>query len=337
MEAKLASRGLLEDSRQTLSKPLELQQLEVLDKRQGLSTEAKRKLWSQRTGFQGEQDFYEFLLRYKKPHWRILHRTWLNIGGRLECDFIVITRVGIYFFEIKNYNGNLIYEYHQQSINQKSIPGDIFGQFKKMRDRTVEMCLSLNYSGKVSHQLVYINPYYIAQVPEEWSNSLLLYNQLKEYCEQMLRDEAITLPANVSPDRLVEYLATDFHCESPYPPQAISQIQFDQLHQGCECTMCGSFETVSSRYKLTCRQCHHQEPKDQAALRLIGDYAVLFPDQPLRAPHIAKLSGAALNKSYINKILKRYFKLISEEKTGQFVNPQQNFIYTTETFPKTNS
>lgn len=318
----------VDSNRRVLNKPTELQQLEVLEKRGGLASEAKRKLWIHRTGFQGEQTFYDFMFRMAKSHWRILHRTWLNIKGRVECDFIVITRVGIYFFEIKNYNGNLVYEYNQQTVNYRTISGDIMGQFKNMQERTIDMCRQMNYSGGVFHQLVYINPYYQATLPHEWLKSLLHYNQLTDYIEQMIREEATLLPANFSPDEAVDSIESSFACTEPYPPNVLSPEELKQLKHGIACSHCGSFHTICTRYKLICVHCRQNEPKEREALRLIGDYSVLTPFNPLQAADIVKIAGESFRRDYINKILRRYYQLAKVEKTGQYINPSQNFEHT---------
>ena len=83
-----------------IAKPFELLQLEVLEKRTNLSTDDKKLLWVQRMGYQGERIFFEFITRYAKQHWKVLYRTWLSVNGRLECDFIIITRVGVYFLKL---------------------------------------------------------------------------------------------------------------------------------------------------------------------------------------------------------------------------------------------
>lgn len=318
----------LDCSQKNLNQPLELQHLEVLEKRGGLDTETKKALWIHRTGFQGEQNFYEFIFRLSKPHWKVLYRTWLNINGRVECDFIVITRVGIYCFEIKNYNGNLVYENNQQTLNHRIINGDLIGQFKNMQAKTNEMSRQMNYSGGVFQQLVYINPYYQATVPQEWGKNLLHFNQLTDYLNKMLVDETVLSPANYSPEEVVAYIDQAFVCEEPYPLSALPPEKLKQLKHGIDCTHCGSFNTISTRYKIICLQCNESEPRERAALRLIGDYSVLVPFIPLRAVAIAKIGGDSFQREYIRKILKRYYQLAQVERTGLYLNPSQNFDHT---------
>lgn len=58
-----------------LTKPLELLQLGVLDKRTELSTDDKKRLWIQRMGYEGERIFFECIKRYVKQQWEVLYRT----------------------------------------------------------------------------------------------------------------------------------------------------------------------------------------------------------------------------------------------------------------------
>lgn len=307
-----------------LEKPLVLRQLEVLESRQGIYNQRKKQLWLQRTGFEGEQAFYEFIYRYAKPHWRILHRNWLHLNGRVECDFIIITRVGIYCFEIKNYNGNLIYEHHQQTINHRNVSGDILGQFKNMRDKTWDIFQRMNYTGDIQHYLVYINPYHYATLPQEWQASLLHYQQLTEFFEQMIRQETNLRPANWSANEVTEILQRDYICEPPYAVENISEAELSQLKKGIHCKHCGSFDTSTSRYKLICQQCGEQEAKEQAALRIITDYCLLFPITNLQAQLVYPLANTQLTEVYIGKILKQHFTLTPNTSRGIFINPVAN-------------
>lgn len=297
-------------SQETLTKPLELLQLEVLEKRTKLSTDDKKRLWIQRMGYQGEKIFHEFISRNAKQHWKVLYRTWLTVSGRFECDFIVITRVGIYFFEIKYYNGSFIYENHQQFINQRRFNGDILGQFKQMKERTTQMCQSLNYTGLITHKLVYINPYYTARLPQEWQGFLLHYNQLNDYFDMMTRDEQIDNSANLSPENFELLINRDYRCEPPYQVQAISPEQANNLTTGIECVHCGSFSLVTSRYKVVCSNCHQQEAKEQAGFRMIKDYQLLYPNNLLTGSNIEIINGAFFHYNYLNKLLYHATQLV---------------------------
>lgn len=286
-----------------IAKPFELLQLEVLEKRTNLSTDDKKLLWVQRMGYQGERIFFEFITRYAKQHWKVLYRTWLSVNGRLECDFIIMTRVGVYFFEIKHYNGSFVYENHQQFINQRRFKGDILGQFKQMKERTSQMCHVLNYSGLITHKLIYINPYYTARLPQEWEGFLLHYNQLNDFFEKITRDENTINPANLSPENFDLLIDRDFRCEAPYQFQEISAAQATSLKTGIECVHCGSFSLTTTRYKVICSNCHQEEFKEEAGMRMIEDFRLLFPNTEIIGSKMALINGGFFHHNYLNKIL----------------------------------
>lgn len=295
---------LTPQGQEVLPKPLELMQLEVLEKRGGLTTDNKKQLWIQRMGYQGEQIFYDFITKYKKPHWKVFYRTWLNINGRIECDFIVATKVGLYFFEIKNYSGSFIYENHQQFINNRRFKGDIFNQFKQMRERTSEMCKALNYSGGITHKLVYINPYYTANFPQEWQNFLLHFNQLNDFFDQMQRQETILPLSNLSAENFDAMIQQQFLCPAPYQVTSIPSEQLSKLQSGIECKHCGSFSLEVLRYNVKCRHCHKTEAKKEAALRLFKDYHAIFPDETIKASRLLALNGGLFVGDYLYRQLK---------------------------------
>ena len=287
-----------------LPKPLELMQLEVLEKRGGLTTDNKKQLWIQRMGYQGEQIFYDFITKYKKPHWKVFYRTWLNINGRVECDFIVATKVSLYFFEIKNYSGSFIYENHQQFINNRRFKGDIFNQFKQMRERTSDMCEELNYSGGITHKLVYINPYYTANFPQEWQNFLLHFNRLNDFFDQMQRQETILPLSNLSAENFDAMIQQQFLCPAPYQVTSIPSEQLSKLQSGIECKHCGSFSLEMTRYNVKCNHCHQSEVKREAIQRLFNDYWAIYPNASLNTASLFKLNDGFFPESYLYKQLK---------------------------------
>lgn len=172
-----------------------------------------------------------------------------------------------------------------------------------MKERTTQMCHSLNYSGMITHKLIYINPYYTARLPQEWQEFLLHYNQLNDFFDKITRDEHTVNPANLSPENFELLIDRGFRCEAPYQVQAISPEQVTTLKTGIECVHCGSFSLINARYKVICSNCHQDELKEQAGLRMIEDYRLLFPNIKLIGSNMEIINGTFFHHNYLNRIL----------------------------------
>lgn len=101
----------------------------------------------------------------------------------------------------------------------------MLGQFKQMTERTSQKYHHSNYIGMMTHKLIYINPYYTAQLPCEWQGFLLHYNPLNEFFDAIIREENTVNPANLSPENFGLLIERDIRCEAPYKIQAITPNQ----------------------------------------------------------------------------------------------------------------
>lgn len=197
----------------------------------------------------------------------------------------------------------MVYEQHQQFINQKKITGDILGQFKQLKEKTTEICRDVNYSGKVVHKIIYTNPYYNARLPIEWQPYLLHYNQLNDFFSQVISEEEMLPVSNISSEMFKEILTSRYAATEPYPLKNITSEQFSKLKLGLNCYYCGSFTLTETRYHLTCTHCHQSENKHVATCRFIDDYKLLFPENDIDTSLLKKLNDNVINNKYLMRTL----------------------------------
>lgn len=75
------------------------------------------------------------------------------------------------------------------------------------------------------------------------------------------------------------------------------------MKKGIEWLHCGSFLLIKTRYKVICLNCYSEEFKEQASLRMLKDYSLLFPANKLIGSNMELVNGAFFHHNYLNGIL----------------------------------
>src|SRR5699024_12309838 len=77
-----------------------------LDKREGLvrDKQLREEYLRLKKGAEGELALVHYLKKYGEEHWVILRNVWLDFYGEFEIDLLLITRAGLYAFEVNNYS-----------------------------------------------------------------------------------------------------------------------------------------------------------------------------------------------------------------------------------------
>ena len=299
-----------------LRNSVRMQQLEILEKRDGLDEEAARDLWNERRGFEGEYEAIELLREFGPVHWEILHDTWIQTNGKSQIDIIVATLTHIYVFEIKNYAGHYTYAKQQQYIDHKPINGNLFTAYRRALSKMSELLAQIHYTGGLQAKVVFINPDHIVTVDDEHCQDVLVRQQFVDFIRQMCRNEATSPRANLSPIEFRQVVLKHFIGTHPYPPKSNSHAEVMRLERGFRCACCdqiGSCLTVS-RYKVGCNSCGHEESKSIAVLRAICEYSVLRIGEDLRARDIHEFLDGKVSQTYISRLMLTYFKAVPDSR-----------------------
>lgn len=303
-----------------LEKNLELQYLEVLQRREGLDDKALYNLKLQQRGFWGENELHELLLKYGQRDWLVLHDLWLGVGGTTQIDLLLVTRSGLLVLDAKNYEGNYVYVNGQAMINGKRVNHDIFTQLNRAVDKVREMCQRLGYNGLVQGHVVFVNPDSQVQVEGEAAKLALTRSAFIRVLQQLDESDRLSIPANLNAFQLQKLILERFIIAHPYPPKSLSVEEVSQLKKGLCCAQCSSFEVELSRYKVTCRDCGHVEDKEQAVIRDICEYGLLTHERGLRSAEIQVMLGEQISTQYITRLLTKNFKKLAGGRYTQYEN-----------------
>lgn len=304
-----------------LEKSLELQYLEIMERRNGLKEKEQFNLKLQQRGFLGESELYKLLLKHGQRDWALLHDLWLGVGGTSQIDLLLVSRSGILVLDAKNYEGHYSHINGQAMINGKRLNHDIFIQLSRSVEKVREMCKQLGYNGTVKGRVVFVNP--DSQIQVEGATAEIALNRagLIGLLQQIYESEVISMPANMNPLQMQKLISERFKIKNPYPPKSLSVEEVSQLKAGLCCPECSSFEVELSRYKAICCQCGHVESKERAIVRAICEYGLLTHERVLRSTEIQVFMGNQVPFHYVSKILSKNFQLLMTGRYARYENP----------------
>lgn len=284
----------------------DLQYLETLYFRNGLTLEEEREYQNLLKGYRGELQF-DMLCHYFSVEKRLmLDDITLRLGKNVtQIDKIIASGNTLYLIDIKNYQGNYCYENHCWTLNGNILSNNIFEQLRRAVRITQQI---LNQSG-VNLSV----------------KGVLIFMHVDSYIEMNDSVEELTLNASQIPQWLMSLKTQDdptawqqalqtYKIPNYRTIRITSSKCFDKLTKGIRCVNCGSFATKQqSRFSLKCL-CGHIESKEIAFSRTICEYSVIRHDKVLKKKAICEFIGAEYNPHYVREILKKYFRLIPGTK-----------------------
>jgi hypothetical protein len=74
------------------------------------------------------------------------------------------------------------------------------------------------------------------------------------------------------------------------------------------------------RGKLTCQKCGQIEDVDDAVMRNVKQFQLLFPERRITTNGIHEWCGEIVSKKTIRRILSKNFKLMNQSKLSYFID-----------------
>ncbi|KGR79358.1 nuclease-related domain-containing protein [Ureibacillus manganicus] len=290
------------------SKPEELLVLEYLDKRMALPETEKSYYLNLKKGFEGgimfdsltgklETDLLvlnDLLLRHNKTTFQI--------------DTLIISSNKIFFYEIKNYEGDHIYEADKLYKFPKTEITNPLNQLRRSETLLKQLIFSLGINLPVEGIIVFINPEFtLYQAP--LNCPFLLPTQLKSYLQKL--ESSTTSKLTNKHQALAEKLVS-LHLlnikENKY--SNLPSYEFDQVRKGISCEICKSFSVSVTGHNIKCTKCGYVELASSAILRNINEFMTLFRNEKLTTNVIYDWCQVIPSKRRIRKVLIDNFKIV---------------------------
>ncbi|KAB2335621.1 nuclease-related domain-containing protein [Bacillus mesophilum] len=298
-----------------LNEPKELRILRHLNSRMELSEKEIQQYRNLEKGYVGEVVFSQFL----KPlgeNATLLFDLLLEQNQTLfQIDATLFLNNEIYLFEVKNYCGDFYMDGEiLRTISGNEVKSPIL-QVKRSESLMRRLLSDMGGSAvKLHYYIVFVNPEFtLYQAPP--SLKAILPTQMNRFIRKLK-----TQPAQVSTrqEKLAAKLVERHIEESPY--RKLPEYDYGKLGKGVVCLECGSLRMeVFKKRQLKCAACENIENVDDAIIRSVKEFMLLFPEKPVTTPVIHEWCGLFRSNKAIQRILSTHFTQIGTRKVTYYV------------------
>lgn len=302
-------------------KSLDLYWLEAMKQRGHLSDEEQRSYQRLRKGFEGELTFDQLCHQFLENETDYLDDVTLDYYGDVsQMDKIIKNKNIIYLVDIKNYQGNYVYENNALRSEKRIFTNDIFEQARRSRRIFTRLFADYHLPLEIKNVIAFINGQGRITINDELPEIVLNYEEIPMWLMSMRDHEQ---GQNNDWQKLVQKYQIQFYKNSRF----CTKERFKQLKKGIHCEKCGSFSLKTKRYTIQCL-CGHTEVKKIGYLRTICEYGLIMHHLPLKRSEIIQFFGKKYSADYIKNTLINYFiPLNMGIKDGRYQNYGRPFDY----------
>jgi hypothetical protein len=282
----------------------ELLILKFLNSRMTLSEKDKQHYLNLKKGYEGEV-LFDSLTEKLQCECLILNDLLLKFKNTtFQIDSLIIVPDNIYFFEVKNLEGDYYYEQERLYIKPKSEMNNPLIQLNRSESLLRQLLPSLGYRISINASVVFINPEFtLYQAPLD--KPFIFPTQVNHYLKKF---NSIPSKLNGKHKILADKLVSLHMNDSPY--KQIPAYNYGNLRKGFTCGKCTSFSIYIDGKKSICKDCGHVEVLEDAVIRSVSELKLLFPDQKITTNIIHEWCGVVESKRKIRQILEINFKKV---------------------------
>ncbi|AZV45241.1 nuclease-related domain-containing protein [Peribacillus asahii] len=278
--------------------------LKSLNIRMNLSDNESQQYFNLEKGYEGEGIFDTFTEKLQ-CECLILNDLLLKMNGSLfQIDSLIITSEAIYFYEVKNYEGDYYYESDRIYKNPKFEIINPINQLSRSESLLRQLLHNLGFNLPINASVVFINPEFtLYQSP--LNKPFIFPTQVNRYLNKLNK---ISLKLNEKHKMLADKLV-ELHIEDS-PFQQLPPYDYDQLRKGMTCVKCDSFAIYVQGHKCICKGCGHKELAETTIMQSVEELKLLFPKQKITTNLIYDWCKVVKSKKRIRRILEKNYKKV---------------------------
>jgi Nuclease-related domain len=282
----------------------ELLILKSLNTRMSLSEKDKQHYFNLKKGYEGEVLFDSFTDKLECQCF-ILNDLLLKLNNTLfQIDSLIIISEAIYFFEVKNYEGDFYYESERLYKKPKSEINNPLNQLSRSESLLRQLLQNLGVNIPIYASVVFINPEFtLYQTPI--NKPFIFPTQVNRYLKNL---NTIPTKLNGKHKMLADKLISRHIKDSPF--KLLPSYNYDQLRKGITCVECASFSISVEGKKCICKECGYEEMVATAVMRSVKECKLLFPNQKITTNIIHEWCKVVESKKRIRRILEKNLKIV---------------------------
>lgn len=300
-------------------KPDLLAVLEHLNSRKSLPEIETLNYERQSQGYIGEDKIRRLLLEHLdvKPLALFDFRFMAN-NDECQIDCLLLFQNECVLIEVKNYSGEYVYRDAEIFFNgsMKRLYSQPFPQVARAKVLLGDLFRLLGIRINISEKIVFISDkFYLYEVP---GNLPVFYNAtldrfLRELNDKRcdLSDYHLKIAAKLKSVRLKN---------SVY--EKIPEYEYDTIQKGIPCVNCSNWMTKltdKSRKHLVCASCGNLETTDDAILRMVREYNLLFKDRKITSAAIYDWTNSIISQKVIRNILIKHLNPVGTTRDRHYI------------------
>jgi hypothetical protein len=265
--------------------------------RTNLSAKDKKYYLKLEKGYQGEVMFDQYTSKLQNDLYFINDLCIDFNNANFQIDTLTISQSTIFPFEVKNFEGNYLYEkdsFYTLSRDEVQNPLD---QLKRSSTLLRQLIKNIGFNLPIEGNVTFINPEFtLYQAP---LNKPIIYStQLSSYMKKLNK-----LPSKLTSNHreLAETLISMHQNKSPY--SRFPTYRYDQMQKGIICPESNSFLICKDDKKLVCVDCGYEEELETGILRSVEELRLLFPELKITTTLIHEWCNVIHSKKLLRRIL----------------------------------
>lgn len=280
------------------TKSLELSIYEALEGRMILPDADQKYYLNLRKGFEGESGFDLLLERLGSERY-ILSDLLLNMNHTsFQIDSLMITPEKIHLFEVKNYEGDFMYDNEKFYRLPRSEILNPLHQLRRAELLLGQMLKRLRSPYPIQSTLIFTHPHFtLYQSP--LNEPIIFPGQLDRFMKELDHQSGPQMTRKHK--QLAEELIKRHVVDSP--ARKLPVYKFDELHKGVRCLKCGFSSMVVSKKFCICEGCGAKELYTAAVMRGVRELSLLFPDLKLTTSIVSQWCGGLGSVKRVRHVL----------------------------------
>ncbi|WP_077212900.1 nuclease-related domain-containing protein [Bacillus dakarensis] len=295
------------------TEPLELLILRSLYIRGSLTEKEKYRYLSLEKGFEGEKKFDMLADDFIKEERYIINDLLLEVNNSFfQIDKLIVSQGAIHLIDVKNFEGDYYMDADRlfSATTKREYKNPVI-QLKRSETLFRQLLQNLKQSFPVEPYIIFINPEFtLYQAPMD--QSLIFPTQVNRFLVDLNNTPS---KLNDNHKKLAHKLVSLHRALNPYTILPI--YTYEDLQKGIWCRICQSFMVSIKKIKnsyLICAGCGGREKLEQAILRNIEEFKLLFPDKNITTRNIYNWCLVELHTKTICRILKNHYTAYGKTK-----------------------
>lgn len=282
-----------------------------------LPDKERHRFFSLQKGYEGEKIFERDWLKELSCECFIINDLLLEYNATVfQIDSLLIKQKNIYLFDVKNFEDDFYItegKWHRNS-SEKEIKDPLI-QLNRCESLFRRLLQDLRVRLPIEANLVFINPHFTLY-HATLDLPIIFPGQIQRYMKNIETGPSILNDAH---SKLADQLMTMQLDEAKYA--RYPSYKYELLQKGTTCGICNLFMKLSTvRNKLICEKCGQIEDVEDAVMRNVKQFQLLFPERRITTNDVHEWCDVIESKKTIRRILSKNFNHIKHTRFSYFAD-----------------